>query len=207
MSPGATADRVYETLRRQIVLGEHGPGERLDPARLAADLNASATPVRDALHQLLGERMVEARAHAGFWVRVESETGLRDLYEWNGDLLAAILRKPKNIAPEPDIRFTAPDGDTASATAELFLAMAAASGNREYHCAVAQAGDRLHAARRAEPVVLGDIDAELSAIAAAWHRGPDSDVRPLIAHYHRRRLAKIPVIASLLRPAMDRRGS
>ena len=60
MSPGQTTDRIYHLLKAQIMRGLKRPGERLDPVWLAADLSASATPVRDALHQLLGERMVEA---------------------------------------------------------------------------------------------------------------------------------------------------
>ena len=32
MSPGATMERVYRDLKRQIMNGHFAPGERLDPA-------------------------------------------------------------------------------------------------------------------------------------------------------------------------------
>ena len=56
MSPGLTTERVYAVLKVQIMEGERAPGERLDPARLASELNPSARPVPDALNPLLGER-------------------------------------------------------------------------------------------------------------------------------------------------------
>jgi DNA-binding GntR family transcriptional regulator len=206
MSPGVTADRVYEALKRQILSGELKPGERLDPARLAGDLAASATPVRDALHQLLGERIIEARPHAGFSVRIETEAGLRDLYEWHADLLAAVLRRqvrPARVRESPDAEA---HGGIASTTATLFLAMAGTTGNLEHFSAMALACDRLCAARRAEPHVLADLEPELDGIASAWHAGDGASLRRLAASYHRRRLAEVPAIASLLRPSFDHRG-
>ena len=55
MSPGLTTERVYKVLKIQIMHGQRMPGERLDPARLASELNSSATPVRDALHRVLAQ--------------------------------------------------------------------------------------------------------------------------------------------------------
>lgn len=205
MSPGATADRVYETLKRQIMIGALGPGTRLDPARLASDLNASATPVRDALHQLLGERLIEARSHAGFWVRIETETDLRALYEWNADLLLAILRKAARSSAPNEVPAPPGAADVATASALLFVSMAAATGNLEYHYAMAQACNRLHAARRAEQRLLGDTRYELGAMADAWRDQARSDLARLITAYHRRRLARVPAIAAMLRPAPDPR--
>lgn len=206
MSPGVTADRVYEALKRQILSGELKPGERLDPARLAGDLAASATPVRDALHQLLGERIIEARPHAGFSVRIETEAGLRDLYEWNADLLAAVLRRQSRAVRVRDA-FDFEDGDIASTAATMFLAMAGTTGNHEHFSAMALACDRLCAARRAEALVLTDLDVELADMASAWQAGEEASLRRLAASYHRRRLAAVPAIAALLRPSFDHRGT
>src|SRR3546814_4258715 len=62
MSPGATMERVYIELKARAMRGEFAPGERLDPAVLARNLEVSATPVRDALHRLSGERIIDSRS-------------------------------------------------------------------------------------------------------------------------------------------------
>ncbi|MGK4455738.1 GntR family transcriptional regulator, partial [Klebsiella pneumoniae] len=59
MNSGPTAERVHEALKRRIMGREFRPGDRLDPAVLAAPLSSSVTPVRDALHLLTGEGLVE----------------------------------------------------------------------------------------------------------------------------------------------------
>ena len=69
------------------------PGDRLEPALLSEELNASVTPVRDALHRLTGERLVEAPRHEGFRTPMMTETPLRQLYSWHLDLLLLALVK------------------------------------------------------------------------------------------------------------------
>ena len=60
MSAGTTMERVYLELKARIVAAELPPGTRLGPAELAKILDASPTPVRDALYRLSGERVVES---------------------------------------------------------------------------------------------------------------------------------------------------
>lgn len=211
MSPGLTTERVYDTLKRRIMYGELAPGERLDPVRLAVDLGASATPVRDALHRLLGERMVQAWPQDGFHVLVHSEVGLRDLYSWNLELLSVILRsvevgKEACAGEAETMTGGAAQGDHAHETSRLFRAMASSSANFEHRHAIANASDRLHAARRVEPRVIMDVDGEIEEIVAAWDARASSDLRKLIGTYHRRRIRKIHRIAAFLRPAPDAVG-
>ena len=52
MNAGPTAERVYDTLKRAMMERRFRPGDRLDPAMLAEDLNSSTTPVREALDRL-----------------------------------------------------------------------------------------------------------------------------------------------------------
>ena len=65
MSPGPIFERVYLALKAQVTSGAFAPGDRLEPAALGEALNASITPVRDALHRLVGERIVEAPRNEG----------------------------------------------------------------------------------------------------------------------------------------------
>jgi len=195
MSPGLTTERIYAVLKTQIMLGELRAGERLDPAKLASELNASATPVRDALHQLLGELMVEAWPSQGFRVPVLSEGALRDLYAWNADLLGVLLRGwiPTKTSPVPVPNEAE---DRADVVAMLFGAIAATLGTREHHRAVRQASERLHRARKAEAEVLTDLDVEYAALIEAWTTGRAADLRIAIARYHRRRIRTVPRIVA-----------
>jgi len=62
------AGRAYERIRDAIVSGLLAPGERISERGLAATLDISAQPVRDALRQLEAEGMVESRPRSGTYV-------------------------------------------------------------------------------------------------------------------------------------------
>ncbi|KAB2855628.1 MAG: GntR family transcriptional regulator, partial [Sphingopyxis terrae] len=87
MSPGATMERVYLDLKARILAGTYPPGTRLEAAQLAKSLASSATPVRDALYRLSGERIIESWHQEGFRQPLLSEADLVDLYWWTGALL------------------------------------------------------------------------------------------------------------------------
>ena len=91
MSPGATMERVYRELKARAMQGEFAPGERLDPSVLARELGASATPVRDALHRLSGERIIDSWHQEGFRQPILAEADLHDLHAWAAALLTLAL--------------------------------------------------------------------------------------------------------------------
>ncbi len=202
MSPGLTMERVYDALRHRIIHAELAPGTRLDPARLAEDLNASATPVRDALHRLLGERLVDARPQEGFHVPVHSEATLRDLHAWSLDLLLAAL-KPTIASLHPGDRGStdAVSADTPAPTrvAALFDAIAAASGNYEHRMAMANLNARLHPFRMIETRANLGGDAEVHALEKSWYAGDMTSLKRQLAAYHRRRIKLVPQISGLMR--------
>ncbi|MEJ5979136.1 GntR family transcriptional regulator [Novosphingobium sp. PS1R-30] len=199
MSPGRTANRVYDLLKAQIMDGFRRPGERLDPARLAVRLSTSATPVRDALHQLLGERLVEAWPREGFKVPVPTEAALRDLYRWHGDLTGLLLRGRKSGARP---RSSLPPADSPPDKARvLFVAIAQAFGHEEFRHAIDQAQDRLHRARRAEAQVFTDYFDELRSLSEAWSSGRLANLRRQLERYHRRRhLHVAEIVAKMIAP-------
>lgn len=61
--------KVYDHLRRQILLGHIKPKERLVETRLAAEIGTSRTPVREALHSLEMEGLIESIPRVGYVVR------------------------------------------------------------------------------------------------------------------------------------------
>ncbi|MCA1307838.1 GntR family transcriptional regulator [Microbacterium esteraromaticum] len=73
------ADRIYKLLRSEILDGKLAPGAHLQPAELARRFNASTTVVRDALMQLVGERLCDRRPSYGFFVPSLTLGELEDL--------------------------------------------------------------------------------------------------------------------------------
>lgn len=78
---GATADIAYWTIRDAIRSGVIQPGDRLIELELAAALDMSRTPVRDALRQLESERLVEKGPSRGFVVPTMTIDDIVEIYE------------------------------------------------------------------------------------------------------------------------------
>ena len=202
MNAGAPAERVHETLKREIMDRAFRPGDRLDPAVLAGDLASSTTPVREALYQLAGEGLVESRTGTGFHLPALDEPALKDMYVWSAELLALALRGWKGGTPAAAPRVVSDAEDDTSSiaerTARLFTAIADRSLNGEHGRAIARLNVRLHAVRTIEPLLIDDGASELDAIEAVLHAGDKPDLRRCIATYHRRRIRSAAVILRTL---------
>jgi DNA-binding GntR family transcriptional regulator len=61
--------RVYNHVREHILTGEIKPHERLVEAKIAADIGTSRTPVREALHSLELEGIIESIPRVGYVVK------------------------------------------------------------------------------------------------------------------------------------------
>jgi DNA-binding GntR family transcriptional regulator len=84
--PLTLQDYVTEALSRAILEGRLRPGEKLSPHRLAAELNVSHIPVREALHALESAGHVTRIARRGFFVTRLSLTDVEDIYRWRSVL-------------------------------------------------------------------------------------------------------------------------
>ena len=68
ISPGSVVDVAYRRIRTLIEDGELGPSTRLRQGDLAEALAISRTSVREALHRLTADELVEFKANRGFFV-------------------------------------------------------------------------------------------------------------------------------------------
>jgi DNA-binding transcriptional MocR family regulator len=200
MSPGVTFERIYYALKEQLGSGRYSSGEHLEPAALADDLCASITPVRDALHRLVGEGLVEAPRGDGFRTPMVTEVGLRHLYRWNAMVLDAAARaggsrgvEPAQLPPERDDRVTV--------TEYLFLTVARISANAEHVATTARLNDRLRPIRRVELELLAEVDTELDALMATLLDQQAGALRRPLAAYHRRRERIVADIVQKMIPA------
>lgn len=65
-------DRAYSGVRELLIGGQLAPGQRLSVRELAANLDVSPTPVREAVNRLVAERALEVRPQSA--VRVPMMT-------------------------------------------------------------------------------------------------------------------------------------
>lgn len=75
------ADQLEALVLERILDGSLLAGERLNETRLAEELGASRTPLREALSRLHRAGLVESRPHRGFFVADLSAGEARELYE------------------------------------------------------------------------------------------------------------------------------
>ena len=198
-----TSERIYAAVKQRVLEGAFRPGERIEAARLAETLNSSLTPVRAALQRLAGEHLVEARPSEGFHRPPITEVSLRDLYEWNGRIavVAAQLAWPAPSGQAHDERTFATQS-SATTSAALFSALARRTGSAACVLALDGLNDQLHAARRIETHVLGELEAELADLVHLFNEADGAGFRQALAAYHRRRVRATPQLVDLLhRPA------
>jgi hypothetical protein len=198
-----TGERVYLSIKTYL-LSESAlrPGERIDVPDLTRRFGASATPVRAALHRLVGERLLTALQGEGFLVPRLTEPDLSDLYQWN---VALLVNAARSAAPEPAIPAQAPAGDGPIAGLEdLFARLAARSGNVEVEWAVAGASDRLHRPRCAELDLIPEFHDESLELRGLAATGSAGALRQALVAYHRRRLRLVPAIVRSLHGLTDR---
>lgn len=87
---------VLKTLRDAILNGTLPGGTRLIQAEIAAQLEVSITPVREALRDLAGEGIVEFDPHRGFRVRSLDLSEVQELYELRIALEPLMVRRMIN---------------------------------------------------------------------------------------------------------------
>ena len=91
---------VRDDVLGMILRGEIKPGERINEPDIAGRLGVSRVPVREALRELESSGLVEARKHAGVFVRKLGAQEVRSLYELRALLDGFAGRRAASL-PEP----------------------------------------------------------------------------------------------------------
>ena len=98
-----TATKLYEQLKEMAVSYHFRPGERINEVELAAQLNVSRTPIREALNRLATEGFLTSTANKGFFARMLEANTLFDLYELRAFLEQAAVRLACQRASDEEI--------------------------------------------------------------------------------------------------------
>ena len=85
-------ERTYEHLKSVILSGRFSPGERLAEEHLAEELGVSRTPVREALHKLEQDGLIEPLESRGFCIPSNSLEEVEDLFDLRTVLEGYTLR-------------------------------------------------------------------------------------------------------------------
>ncbi|HJU21510.1 MAG TPA: GntR family transcriptional regulator [Casimicrobiaceae bacterium] len=161
-APGATlAERIRQTLERDIVGGRLAPGTKLDEDDLAAQHGASRTPVREALQHLASQGLIELRPHAGAFVPAHGVVELAEMFEAMAFLEAACAALAARRHSAEDRHLLGVAHEACAKAAKRDDPQAFYAANRHFHGCIyraahnqylaaqtAQLGNRLEAYRR-----------------------------------------------------------
>ena len=103
MSEGRV-EALYGRLKEMTVNFQIRPGERMNEVALARALDASRTPLREALNRLVAERLIEFRPGKGFYCRALDPKSIFQLYELREIIETAAVRIACRRASDEGIR-------------------------------------------------------------------------------------------------------
>jgi DNA-binding GntR family transcriptional regulator len=204
MSPEAiTAERAYQSLKADILRGRFGTGVALNVHAIAQEHEMSISPLRDAFHRMVGERLLATRPGGGFEIAPLSEESAADLYRWHAFLLKGAVSAGRSLRAGEALlqgldRIEEGDAEAVvELTAELFYRIGEGAGNVEHLLAIRAAGDRLTMLRLCESR-LSNRKTELRALISLAMTGTVRPLQHAIAGYHRRRLRNIETIVGAM---------
>src|SRR3954452_3545419 len=83
--------QVYEALRRAVVSGSLGPGQRVNEAEVARQMQISRAPVREAIRQLERDGLLVSVPRRGTIVASLSSSDVEETFTLRADLEARAI--------------------------------------------------------------------------------------------------------------------
>ncbi len=74
------SEQIFERLENDILIGKYSRGEILTEIRLSEELGVSRTPIREALHRLAAEHIIEETSKGSVVVGI-SESDVKDIFD------------------------------------------------------------------------------------------------------------------------------
>jgi DNA-binding GntR family transcriptional regulator len=180
ISPGSVVDVAYLRIRALIEEGEIGPNARLSQGDLAGELAISRTSVREALHRLTADELVEFKANRGFFVAsfrldaVLERLELRRVLEPGIARLATERRTDRDVDDLEQIVQAQLDADTSRLAHDM---------SREFHIRLARTSRNEQFVRVLESLWSPDIGRQLLARRSAtpgWQEEDAAEHRSIL---------------------------
>lgn len=135
------AARVERAIKRDILDGLLSPGDRLRVAELSSRYGVSHIPVREALRQLEGDRLVVIDPHKGAVLRDVTPKFVRDMHDTRAALELLLVRQAAENIDEPSASRLTELASAYEAAAARNDSAAMVMGNIELHRAIAVLAD------------------------------------------------------------------
>jgi len=106
LSRASLSEQIRDRLLARIMEGTLKPGDRLVELKIAAEMETSQAPVREAIRELEAIGIVESMRNKGSRVRVIGDDELKDMYDVRAQLegYAAELAARRKAAIADDLR-------------------------------------------------------------------------------------------------------
>lgn len=101
---GSTTGLVLQFIIDGLASGKYEPGQRLNAASLCEELGLSKAPVREALHVLAGEGVIDMRKNRGALIRELTQQDLLDLWEAFSLTIGREIRLATHGMTDPEAR-------------------------------------------------------------------------------------------------------
>lgn len=196
---------ALEWLRTELRAGAHAPGTRLVAGDIAERLQLSPTPIREALSRLAGEGLLEDRRGQGYFIIQLTARDLEHLLRLQLEMLLITCRDTQARAPdaldqlEKALCQTPPSQRVQLGSERLFRFLTASAGHM-LNSHLRRLQDQLAPARRMEPLVLANLDAELAHLFKAARTNGAGDLGSALDVFHQRRIDAAATLARLAQP-------
>jgi DNA-binding GntR family transcriptional regulator len=199
-----TQERIYEAIKEDFLAGLMRPEVRIEIQALADRHRTSTTPVREVLHRLIGERLIEPRSEGGLRLAIPDTERLSALYAWNRQMMLAALQMASTASVRDTLksfRRMEVHHDRLSLVRfvdTLFQAIGDAAGNRECAEQIQNVSERLHYPRLAEAHLFADFATEAQMLVRNGHLDVRRAVGRRLRDYHERRIRNVSRIAGAI---------
>lgn len=192
---------LYDQMKELVIIFRIRPGERINEGSLAKELNASRTPLREALNRLVAERLVEFRPGKGFFCRELDPQSIFELYEAREVVEVATIDLACRRASDEDIAKLKEDffvkgmsyvGKTILEVTErdeaFHTSIAGMSGNNELGCLLQNINERIRYIRWIDlsQRVAASRDEHRKIMDAILDRDTDKAQKIMRAHISKR---------------------
>ncbi len=101
---GPMNERIYQTVKWRLIVGDYVPNDAISIRRIAAELGTSTMPVREALKRLVSERALTSSANRSFRVADHEPNKISDLFFLRSSLegIATELATTRLTTPQID---------------------------------------------------------------------------------------------------------
>ena len=97
-------EKVYKTLRYDILTGKILGGAHITESSIAKQLDVSRTPVREALQRLTQEKLITSLPKAGYIIEDMSNDDIQDIFSARFDIEALVTRKATQYITDSELK-------------------------------------------------------------------------------------------------------